>query len=85
MSVDRSDNIVGLVFSDKAGTLNIEQSIDGTNWDYNAAPVAVAAGVGTGFTVPLYGAYVRLRYVNGAAAQVAFRIGARFSSAGRQG
>jgi len=82
MSADRADNIVGIVFSNVAGSLSIDQSIDGINWDYTATPVAVSAGTGTVFNVPLYGPFVRLRYVNGGTAQATFRIGAKFSSAG---
>jgi hypothetical protein len=78
---DTADNIVGLVFSDQTGTLNIEQSADGTNYDL-VETVAVTGGTGTSFSKPLYGSTVRLRYVNGATPQTVFRINARFSSAG---
>lgn len=78
---ERADNVVGLVFADQAGTLYIEQSADGTNWDLSES-IAVVGGVGQGFSKPIYGSSIRLRYVNGGVAQGAFRLTARFSSAG---
>lgn len=84
LQAGREDNIVGLVFSDQGGTLNIEHSTNGTDWDVNDSPITVAAGVGQVFSRPIYGAYVRLRYVNGATPQTVFRIQARFSSAGNR-
>lgn len=84
LQAGREDTIVGLVFSDQGGTLNIEHSIDGQNWDVNDAPITVAIGVGQVFERKVYGAYLRLRYVNGATPQTVFRLGARFSSAGNK-
>lgn len=78
---DRADAITGTIFADQTGTLYIEQSNDGTNWDLSTS-VAVAASTGKGFKEELYAPHVRLRYVNGATAQGAFRVYARFSSAG---
>lgn len=76
-----ADRITGAVFSNVGGTLHVEQSGDGTNWDVDDT-VAVAAGVGTKFTLELVLPYVRLRYVNGATAQTSFRLYSRYSSAG---
>jgi len=76
-----SDRIVGSVFADVAGTLYIEQSFDGTNFDISTS-ISVPANDGTGFSEELVAPNVRLRYVNGAAAQTAFRVYARFSSSG---
>lgn len=78
---DRADSIVGSVFADQAGTLYVDQSFDNTNWDISES-TAVAAGAGTKFKHDLIAPHIRLRYVNGATAQGAFRLHARFSSAG---
>jgi hypothetical protein len=81
ISPGSADNVVGLVFSNQGGTLHIEQSANGTNWDFDTE-VVIVASVGKGFSVPVYAPYVRLRYVNGATAQTAFRLTAKTSSAG---
>jgi hypothetical protein len=78
---DRADRITGTVFSDQAGTLFIEQSSDGTNWDVSTS-VPVTANDGSGFSEELVAPQVRLRYVNGATLQTSFRLFSRFSSAG---
>lgn len=80
-NTDRADSIVGLVFSDQAGTVHIEQSADGQNWDWDDT-VAVVASTGNKFSFPLFAPYVRVRYVNGGTNQTVFRLHARFSSAG---
>lgn len=74
------DRIVGLVFSDTAGNLYVDQSGDGTNWDYTDS-VAVAAGAGQKISVELVAPYYRVRYVP-TTNPVAFRLTARQSSAG---
>jgi hypothetical protein len=66
--------ITGTVYSDKAGTLYIDFSPDGTNWDYSTTAVSVSAGTGTGFSEEVVAPYARLRYVNGATAQTTFRL-----------
>jgi hypothetical protein len=65
--------IIGIAFSDVAGTLYIEQSITSINWD-NIDTIAVGAGVGVGFRIPVIAPYVRLRFVNGGLAQTTFRL-----------
>lgn len=81
LNTDRADSITGSVWADQAGTLYIEQSPDGQNWDISEE-VTVTAGDGQGFSKSLYGPYVRLRYVNGGTDQGAFRLYSRFGSAG---
>jgi hypothetical protein len=81
MTVDRADNISGMVFASHVGTIYIEQSADGQNWDIST-DYPVAANDGKGFSEALYGPYVRVRYVNGGTAQTAFRLAAKFTSAG---
>lgn len=78
---DRHDNIVGMVRSDQAGTLHVEQSADGTNWDLDKSTPVVANTTLT-FSEALIAPYVRVRYVNGGTQQGYFRISAKFSSAG---
>jgi hypothetical protein len=67
--------IVGTVFADKAGTLHIEQSSDGVNVDVDES-FEVPANDGKGFTEDRMGSFWRVRYVNGAVAQGAFRLAA---------
>src|SRR5688572_30165098 len=81
LGAGREDHVVGLVFADQAGSLIIEQSADGSNWDLQET-IAVVANTGQGFKKDLYAPYVRVRYVNGATPQTVFRLTARFSSAG---
>lgn len=65
--------ITGTVFADQAGTLYIDQSSNGTNWDLSTS-VAVTASAGVGFSIALVATSARLRYVNGAIAQTVFRL-----------
>lgn len=76
-----SDRITGAVFSDQVGTIYIEQSGDGTNWDISTN-YAVAAGDGEGFSEEVLLPFVRVRYLNGGIAQTVFRLYARMTSAG---
>lgn len=81
MQAGREDYVVGMVFADQIGDIFIEQSMDGTNWDISTT-YAVTANNGKGFKEDVFAPYVRIRYVNGATPQTAFRLTARFSSAG---
>ena len=65
--------IVGSVYADQAGTLYVEQSPNGTNWDV-VDSFSVSAGAGLGFSVEKVCPYARVRYVNGATAQTVFRL-----------
>jgi hypothetical protein len=81
-NTDRTDKIAGTVFSDQAGTLYIEQSSDGTNWDVSTS-YGITANDGKGFSEDLYAPYVRVRFTNtGGSTQTAFRLFAKSSSAG---
>lgn len=75
------DTIVGSVESDKAGTLYIEQSQDGTNWDVSTS-YSITAGNGKGFTEIVVAPYFRVKYTNGGANQTNFRIYVKRSAAG---
>jgi len=61
------------VFANQAGTLYIEQSPDGTNWDVTES-ISVSANVGEAVVREIAARYCRVRYVNGAAAQTVFRL-----------
>jgi hypothetical protein len=65
--------IVGSVYTDQPGTLCVEQSPDGVNWDVVDC-FSVSAGSGLGFSVEKVCMYARVRYVNGATAQTVFRL-----------
>lgn len=75
------DYIVGSVISDQAGTIYIEQSADGTNWDISTS-YDVGADDGKGFKEDALLPYARIRYVNGGTDQGTFRLHARVTSAG---
>lgn len=77
-----SDYLSGVVIADQAGTLFIEQSGNGgTNWDISTS-FAVVANTAKVFSEPLYLSSVRMRYLNGGAAQGSFRLFSRSTSAG---
>lgn len=71
--------VVGSVFADQAGTIYIEQSVNGTNWDISTS-YDVAANDGKGFKEDVILDYVRVRYANGPVAQTAFRLDFSFRS-----
>jgi hypothetical protein len=83
---EAGDNIVGIVYSDQSGTLNIDQSADGgANWDATTAVAVTGAAApfgGQTFSVPVYGNAIQFRYTNPTTPQTAFRLRARLSSSG---
>lgn len=76
-----ADRITGSVFADQTGTIYIEQSGDGTNWDISTN-YPVVASTGSGFSEELVLPYVRVRYVNGGTQQGVFRLFVRMTSQG---
>lgn len=66
-------SIEGTVFADVDGTLHIEQSSDGANADVDTS-YEIKGSDGKGFKEALVGRFWRLRFVNGAKEQKAFRI-----------
>lgn len=79
---DRYDTIAGAVYADGGtGTIFIEQSADGSNWDISTS-YTVAADDGKGFSESLLLPYWRIRYVNDGDDQTAFRISANTQGAG---
>jgi hypothetical protein len=66
--------VVGGVYSDQSGTLEIQQSPDGQNWDV-VSSIAYTGGTNTGgFEVDVVEPFARIVYVNGATAQTVFRL-----------
>lgn len=72
-SSTKTGKVVGSVYSDVSGTLHVEQSPDGTNWDI-VDSFTVAGGSGLKFNVEKVCTYLRVRYVNGSSAQTVFRL-----------
>jgi hypothetical protein len=72
--------VIAHAYADQPGTLYIEQSPDGTNWDISES-TSVAANTGTALITVVKSKYVRIRYVNGANAQTVFRLAKRLSFA----
>jgi hypothetical protein len=64
---------VAIAAADQAGTLNVEQSVDGATWMVTDT-IAVAAGVPQRLNAILGAANVRVRYVNGGVAQGSFTL-----------
>jgi hypothetical protein len=65
--------IIGSVFANQAGTLKIEQSADGANFDA-ANTVAVTASTQTPFSIEIVAPFARITYTNGATLQTTFRL-----------
>ena len=65
--------ITGSVTANVAGTLYVEQSPNGVNWDVSDS-IPVAAGASKGFCVEVCCPSLRIRYVNGVNPQAVFRL-----------
>lgn len=65
--------VTGTVYADQAGTLNIEESKDGTTYRITATQ-AITASTPYAFDAIFHSRYIRLNYVNGASAQGAFEL-----------
>jgi DUF4097 and DUF4098 domain-containing protein YvlB len=72
--------VIAHAYADQPGTLYIEQSPDGTNWDISES-TSVAANTGTALITVIKSRYMRFRYVNGANAQTVFRLAKRYDLA----
>jgi hypothetical protein len=75
-----ADRITGIVWADAAGSLKIEQSADGTNWDLSTT-IAAIINTGVAVSVEIVAPYVRAHYINGAGV-ANVRCAVRFTSAG---
>lgn len=65
--------LTGVVYSNVAGTLFIDQSVDGTRW-LTPQSISIGAGVSNPIDVTILSRYIRLRYVNQATAQTSFDL-----------
>jgi hypothetical protein len=72
--------IRAMAISDQAGTLYIDQSVDGSHWDKSDSQ-AMTAGTVAVLAVQLYGQFWRLRIVNGGTAEGYLRASSRSSIA----
>ena len=69
-----AEKVLGTVYADVDGTLYIEWSSDGgNNWD-GQDTISVTGGTPTSINVDVKAPDMRVRYVNGAAAQTEFRL-----------
>lgn len=74
VSIPRAISITGSVFADQDGTLFVEQSGDGTDFDVSST-FEIAANEGSGFDIPLLSPFFRIRFANtSGSAQTEFRI-----------
>lgn len=65
----------GLVMADQGGTIFVEQSNDGTTVNFQESiPVAAGLAGAVNFNRRIYGAFIRVRFVNGAVAQGTFSL-----------
>lgn len=73
INVQGFGRITGSCYSDQPGTLYVEQSPDGVNWDVQST-FSYSTGSLLGFSVEVVCPYARIRYVNGATSQSVFRL-----------
>ncbi len=73
LSLGVYDKIVGSVYADQTGTLDVNQSYDGKNWDVQSN-VTVSASTPTGFNIAVVAPYQQVVYTNGSTAQTTFRL-----------
>jgi hypothetical protein len=82
LNAGREDNVVGSIFSDQPGTLWVEQTPDGVNYDVSAS-YPVVANTALKFSETIIWPTVKLRFVSsGGSTTTVFRLYARESSAG---
>jgi len=79
---DRHDTVAGSVYADQNGTIYVEQSPDGENWDISTS-YNITAEDGKGFSEALLQPFWRLRFVNTSNDdQEAFRLSANTQAGG---
>lgn len=76
IKTNHASSVRGVVFSDVDGSLSIEFSVNGEDWDLVATPVAVTGGTGESFNEAVVAPFVRLVYTNDADDQEEFRLAA---------
>lgn len=65
--------LTGIVYANQSGSLQIQQSLDGTTWDVIDG-ITCNAGTAYKISVDVVSRHVRFVYVNGATAQTTFRL-----------
>lgn len=73
MSIKGYARITGTMYSDQSGTLLVNQSSDGVNYDVDSS-IALTASTPTSFSVEIVAPYAELKFTNGATAQTTFRL-----------
>lgn len=73
------DSAVISVYSDQDGTLYVEQSPDGVNWDISS-PYSISANIEETNSLIITRQFFRIRYVNGVSAQGFLRIQTLFGT-----
>ena len=61
------------VFSEEAGTLILQESSNGTNWDLSSS-LSITGGIAASYSRVLESKYYRTRYTNGGDDQTVFRL-----------
>lgn len=67
------NQIRGVVSADQSGTLDFEESFDGTTWR-KTGTANVTGGTPQGFAYTCHAYYARVKYTNGATPQNAFEL-----------
>lgn len=65
--------LTGFVYANVAGTLNIQQSADGTNW-YGLDTISISGTAPSKISVDILSRYIRAVLVNGASAQTDLKL-----------
>ena len=74
IKTNRSTSIRGIVYSDVSGSLSIEFSSNGEDWDLEVDTIAVTGETGESFNENVVAPFARLVYTNGSDAQEEFRL-----------
>lgn len=74
IKTNHASSVRGIVFSDADGSLSIEFSANGEDWDLASSPIAVTGGTGESFNEPVVAPFVRLVYTNDTDDQEEFRL-----------
>lgn len=72
-SLSRAVAITGSVFADEPGTVEIQQSGDGVNWDVTTS-YTVQANTGVAINVDVVSQFFQVIYTNGSTDQTVFRL-----------
>ena len=78
LETGKAETVTGSIWTEKKGTLYVEQSFDGeAHWDISESK-AITAETGTSFEVKVVAPIARVRFVNGESAECKkFRLFAR--------